>query len=73
MRKHYEQVLMHIVIDGAAAGDFRPVDARIAVFGLLGMLNWTQEWFSPEGQFTAQEIARTLADLALGGLMARGT
>jgi AcrR family transcriptional regulator len=71
VRKHYEQVLMHILEDGIDSGDFRPVNVKMIVFGLLGMLNWTHAWFSPEGEFSAQEIAAMLADLALHGLMGR--
>jgi AcrR family transcriptional regulator len=71
VRKHYERVLMQIVKDGIASGDFRAVNVKMAVFGLLGMLNWTHQWFSPEGEFSAQEIADVLADLALNGLVKR--
>jgi len=39
VRKHYEQVLMQIVDDGVASGDFRPVNVKMAVFGFLGMVN----------------------------------
>ncbi|HSR28926.1 MAG TPA: TetR/AcrR family transcriptional regulator [Anaerolineae bacterium] len=73
VRKHYEQVLMQIVQDGIALGDFCTVDVKMAIFGLLGMLNWTHEWFSPDGQFSSQEIAVMLTDLALYGLMKRET
>jgi AcrR family transcriptional regulator len=68
VRKHYEQVLMQIVQDGIASGDFRPVDVKMAALGLLGMLNWTHEWFSPAGELSSQEVATILADLALYGL-----
>jgi len=73
VRKHYERMLMQIVEDGIAGGDFRPVNVKMTVFGLLGMLNWTHQWFSPEGEFSAHEIATMLADLALCGLLARDT
>lgn len=72
VRKHYEQVLMQILQDGIERGDFRPVNVKMAAFGLLGMLNWTHQWFSPEGDFTSQEIAAILADLALHGLSKPG-
>jgi AcrR family transcriptional regulator len=71
VRKHYEQGLMKILEDGIALGDFRPLNVKMAVFGLLGMLNWTHQWFSPDGPFSAQEIATMLADLALHGLETR--
>ena len=73
VRKHYEQVLMQIIKDGIAIGDFRPTNVKMAAFGLLGMVNWTHQWFSPEGSFTSQEIAATLSDLALHGLVQRGS
>jgi AcrR family transcriptional regulator len=69
VRKHYEQVLMQIVQDGITVGDFRPSNVKMVVFGFLGMINWTHQWFSPEGSFTSQEIAATLTDLALHGLV----
>jgi hypothetical protein len=45
------------------------VNVKLAVFGLLGMQNWTHQWSSPDGSFSAQEIATVLADLALYGLV----
>ncbi len=71
VRKHYEKVLMQILQDGVACGQFRPVNVKMTVFGLLGMLNWTHQWFSPEGEFSAQQVAGFLADLALNGLLDR--
>jgi hypothetical protein len=73
VRKHYEQVLMQIINDGIIAGDFRLMNVKMAVFGFPGMANWTHQWFSPDGPFTAQEIAATLSDLALHGLVQRDT
>ncbi len=69
VRKHYECVLKQILEDGIASGDFRPVDVKMAVFGLLGMLNWTHQWFTPDGELTAREIAGLLVDLALHGIL----
>lgn len=60
---------MQIVEDGVDSGDFRPVNVKMAVFGFLGMVNWTHQWFSPGGEFSSQEIASMLADLALHGVL----
>lgn len=73
VRQHYECVLMQIVEDGIASGDFRPVNVKMTVFGLLGMINWTHQWFSPEGELSAQEIASLLVDLALHGILDSGS
>jgi AcrR family transcriptional regulator len=64
-REYYEQRLMQILEDGISSGEFRPVNVKMTVFGFLGMLNWTHQWFSPEGELTSEEIAAILADLAL--------
>ena len=71
VRKHYEQVLMQIVEDGITAGEFRDVNVKMAVLCMLGMLNWTHRWFSPEGPFSSSEVATMLADFALNGLTLR--
>src|SRR5512136_399130 len=73
VRKHYEQTLMQILQEGIASGEFRPVNIEMTVYGLLGMLNWTVQWFSPTGELSSQEIASILVDLALYGLAAHST
>ena len=71
VRRHYEQVLCRIVEDGIERGELRPVDVRLAVFGLLGMLNWTHQWYSPRGELSSRQIAAILVDMALFGLVTR--
>jgi len=72
-RKHYERVLMQILEEGIANGDFRPVDVKMTVLGFLGMLNWTHQWFSPGGPLSPREIAAILVDLALHGVVKQET
>lgn len=62
---------MRILQDGIVTGAFRPVNAKIAMLGFLGMLNWTHQWFSPGGDLSPQEIAALLSDLCLYGMVAR--
>lgn len=69
VRRQYEQMLMQILEEGIVSGDFRPVNVKMAVMGLLGMLNWTRQWYSPDGPLSPREIAATLVDLALYGVM----
>ena len=69
MRRSYAQTFMKIVDDGKTSGAFSPtLNTRIAVFALLGALNWTPEWYSPEGPASAREIGGWLADALIGGL-----
>ena len=53
---------------GIEVGHFRPVDATVAAFSIIGMCNWTAWWFVPEGRLPAAEVAKSIADLAVAGL-----
>jgi len=53
---------------GIELGHFRPVDATVAAFSIIGMCNWTAWWFVPEGRLTRAEIAQSIADFAVAGL-----
>jgi AcrR family transcriptional regulator len=53
---------------GIELGHFRPVDAAVAAFSIIGMCNWTAWWFMPEGRVPLGEVAQSIADLAVAGL-----
>jgi len=57
-----------IIARGIASGDFRPVDAQIAAFGIIGMCAWTAWWFSPDGRLPASQVAQTIADMAVAAV-----
>jgi AcrR family transcriptional regulator len=65
------QVLDHltaIVSDAVQAGALRPVDEKLAAFGILGMVLWIPFWFQPGGRSTPDTVAEELVHLALDGL-----
>jgi len=51
---------------GIELGHFRPVDATVTAFSIIGMCSWTAWWFVPEGRLPLNEIARSIADFAVG-------
>ena len=56
--------------DAAAAGQLRDgLDLSAARMLLLGMLNWSPEWYRG-GRLSPEEIAEQAAEMALGGLTA---
>jgi AcrR family transcriptional regulator len=67
-RDRYEHALRTMIEAGIEAGDFRPVDAKIAVFAILGAINWIARWYSPGGSLRAPELGGQFADHLLGGL-----
>jgi Transcriptional regulator len=71
-RRHYENFFARIVASGVATGEFAPgLDSKVAVLSVLGALNWTPEWFSPDGPATCDEIADRIADSLILGLNRR--
>lgn len=71
-RKRYEQFFLRQVRAGIAQGMFDPdLDPKIAVFTVLGALNWTPEWFNPAGRASPESIAAKIAAGLLGGVLAR--
>jgi len=72
-RRRYEMIFTQLMDEGVADGTFNAqLDPRIAVLGMLGALNWTAEWYSPEGPIPSETIGERLADTVLGGLLRTG-
>jgi AcrR family transcriptional regulator len=41
-------------------------DSRVARLVLMGALNWTVQWYRPDGSKTIEQLARQLADFVIG-------
>lgn len=67
-RRQIYDYYVHCIEHGISTGEFRPVDPKIAAFGVLGMANWTSRWYSPSGRKSPEEIALIIADMALASL-----
>jgi len=67
-RDRYERALRRMITEGISAGEFREVEPKIAVFAVLGAINWIARWYRPEGSLHAQELGRQFADHLVGGL-----
>ncbi len=69
-RDRFEGVLRDLVAKGIERGEFRAVDPKIAVFAILGSINWIARWYSPEGGAEGPALGDQFADLLLRGLVA---
>ena len=67
-RDRYERGVRALVADGIKRRALRATDATVATRAFLGALTWTAHWFRPEGDRSAHEIARLVADYAVAGL-----
>lgn len=65
-RERYTSLLTGLIIEAKDAGVTRPdIDVRMVVLAILGMTNWTYQWYRPGGPYTADEIAEKFAGFAL--------
>jgi AcrR family transcriptional regulator len=69
-RDAYEELWVQVLAQGTAAKAWRRVE-RVEVRGILGMLNSTSRWISPDGEMTPAQIADCYVDLLLNGLRPR--
>jgi TetR/AcrR family transcriptional regulator len=67
-RDRYERALRRIIAQGVADGEFRQLNPKIAVFAILGAINWISRWYRPEGALHADELGREFAEHLVGGL-----
>jgi len=70
-RDKYEEGVRNLILGGVRSGEFAPCDPALAVRAILGGLNWSIQWFSPEGPLTAAEIAERFADYLIRGLLSK--
>lgn len=64
-----EQAFIAIIEQGYEDQSFRRIGPPpIVANGILGVINWSHRWHRPGAGESADEIGRTFAELALGGL-----
>lgn len=68
LRKQYEETFEGVIRAGRDEGAFGRVDPRWGALVVLSTLNWTFEWYSPDGPLSADEVADRLVDVLLSGL-----
>ncbi|MGG4168150.1 TetR/AcrR family transcriptional regulator [Rossellomorea vietnamensis] len=68
-RDMYRFNIEKLLKEGRKSGDFRnDFDVSVVAFGILGMMNWSYQWYKPGGAKTDKEIARTFVDMVLKGI-----
>jgi AcrR family transcriptional regulator len=71
-RAAYQALFRDVLESGVRDGTFgTDIDVRVTVLSILGALNWTPEWLSPDGPIPVEEIASRLSDSVLKGVLAR--
>ena len=69
LNRGIEHAFVEIIQQGQEDQSFRKVGSPITIArGILGMLNWTHRWYSPDRGETADQIGKTFAEVVLVGL-----
>jgi len=71
LRDAFEDRMRRLVREGIADGSILPLNPKLAMFVLLGAVHWVTKWYSPDGPWSADEVADGLIEMATRGLAAR--
>ena len=71
-RERYASLFGQILHDGVQSGEFRPMDTRIVMLGVIGMCNYLFRWYRPDGRLTPAQIADELLQMVLQGVRSGG-
>ncbi|MCW3062986.1 MAG: TetR/AcrR family transcriptional regulator [Solirubrobacterales bacterium] len=70
-RQLYEELVIGLIADAQEAGEVDAgLDAHVAAYSALGMVNWVYTWYRPAGGRRASELAELIAEIVVGGLRA---
>ena len=70
LQSEFRNYVTGVIERGINAKLFRPIDATVATFGLIGMVGWTYQWHTPGGRRTLDDVADIFADLVLAAFAA---
>ena len=59
-RDHFERALRALVREGIEDGSVAPCDPKLAIFVILGAMNWVPKWFKPSGVWKPDQLTRAL-------------
>lgn len=62
-RDQFEHGLREFVVEGMADGSIVPCNPKLAVFMLMGALNWSRKWYRPNGTWSGMQIASALTQM----------
>lgn len=67
-RQEYEGKFQAIIAEGINLNIFKYQDTKFTVLTILSALNWTFEWYRPNGRMSAEDIGNHLADMLISGI-----
>jgi TetR/AcrR family transcriptional regulator len=62
-RDRFERALRALVKDGIEDGSVVPCDPKLAIFVILGAMNWVPKWFKPNGAWKPEQLTLALSQI----------
>jgi TetR/AcrR family transcriptional regulator, cholesterol catabolism regulator len=72
-RDRFEKMWRDLVQQGVDSGQFRSENVPMTIWALLGVMNWTINWYRPGGRLTSEDIADQFTGLFLEGIRSRNS
>jgi TetR/AcrR family transcriptional regulator, cholesterol catabolism regulator len=68
-QREYEDVYVRLLEAGVKKGKFQlSTTPRIALYTLLGAVNWSYRWYNPEGSLSVEKLASDIAEMLMRGI-----
>lgn len=71
-RDAYFQMIVDVIRQGVERGEFETTDPTLTALTFFGMVNWTYQWYNPQGKRRPREIAYHLWDVFMHGVRKTG-
>lgn len=66
-RDQYEEMWAEIIREGVKSGEFRQLDEKFARLLILSVGNWLYQWFQPDKECSAEEVAERFIQMMMMG------
>jgi AcrR family transcriptional regulator len=68
-KKEYVRIATNIIAEVTKKYNVKDLNPKLAAYALLGMLNWTYQWYRTSGSNTREEIVKTFQQIFLQGIL----
>src|SRR3989449_9274361 len=68
-KKEYVRMTTKLIADVVKKYNVKDVHPKLAAFALLGMLNWTYQWYKASGSNSREEIVKNFQQIFLRGVL----
>jgi AcrR family transcriptional regulator len=70
-KKEYVRMTTKLIAEVAGQHNIKDLNPKLAAFALLGMLNWTYQWYKATGPIRCDEIVASFQKIFLTGILGK--